>query len=686
MFQAFADTNAWASLLGLLNPSEYFVTVDHSVLWQKHVAWAKPKGENLREYVTQRFASNMIVLSLMLGAEIGVFFNSAAEVSEMRNFLNTEHYGSLKYWIGIIIALDASVTVMALVATFTLWGMVSAISDNNTHALLRSSIGQYVIGLPPRFVVASLYLFMLWLVLFFIDIVAGPLRVVLALIILSLFFQVIVPLSAFGRLIIHTGSMAKRRVLEEEFEKELLPSGLHASLLIRATARRRKYTGAIHQYREKTKTPRSTLNRPSEGDYSKYAMGSVDIDSKTVGSNKDANSNGNADRPAVANKQDKQKDRLDSLDERHILAASRLLGSEPRAPSAASVPPPPPPRESLPRAKRGHKRNSSADSTGSNDFFFPRASFLNSTGSQDLKGIVENAMSVRGDDHSDIYLNDNDSGAPHAKGSISWEDTSSPQNDEVPPMTITFNRSNVVEPSPLPTSCRKNMLPLSGPLSGPPAGRPPSGPRPSPPPPSPLPPSLPSSLPPSPPPSPPPVPPPSPPPVPPPNPSKRTSSAQHLVTARRQSSLLGRRASSRQVIDEWEEEEAVRNLYQLPPPAALIPVEDVDDEEEEAAKEVTKSQRRRMPRASMMNRMRNLDSMKALVSRETIDSPESSVGGDESIEENDRLLGRGEEGSNRRPVDIESPRVASERSGLLSSGRSNGASDFYSEGRNSDCR
>jgi NAD/NADP transhydrogenase beta subunit len=83
------------------------------------VAWSKPKGENLREYVTQRFASNMIVLSLMLGAEIGVFFNSAAEVTEMRTLLNAKHYGSIKYWIGIIIALDASVTVMAIIATFT---------------------------------------------------------------------------------------------------------------------------------------------------------------------------------------------------------------------------------------------------------------------------------------------------------------------------------------------------------------------------------------------------------------------------------------------------------------------------------------------------------------------------------------------------------------------------------------
>jgi hypothetical protein len=245
-----SDFNAWFSLLGLLSPSEYFVTVDHSILWQKHIAWAKPKGEVLRAYVTQRFASNMIVLSLMLGAEIGVFFNSSHETSEMRTLLGTESYSSLKYWIGIVIALDAGVTVMALVTTFTLWGMVSAISDDNTHALLRSSIGQYVISLPPRFVVMALYLFLLWLTLFFIELLKGPARVIIMCIMCFLFFQVVIPLSAFGRLIIHTGAMAKRRVLDEEFEKELLPSGLHASLLIQATHQQRKNTTAMQQYRK----------------------------------------------------------------------------------------------------------------------------------------------------------------------------------------------------------------------------------------------------------------------------------------------------------------------------------------------------------------------------------------------------------------------------------------------------
>jgi hypothetical protein len=146
----------------------------------------------------------------------------------MRKMLNSEGYGDMKFWIGIIIALNACVTVLALVATFTLWGMISSLSDSNTHALLRSSIGQYVISLPPRFVVASLYMFMLWLILFFLDMMSGPSRYVFTVIVLFLFFQVVVPLSAFGRLIIHTGAMAKRRVLDKELERDLLPSGLHA--------------------------------------------------------------------------------------------------------------------------------------------------------------------------------------------------------------------------------------------------------------------------------------------------------------------------------------------------------------------------------------------------------------------------------------------------------------------------
>ena len=90
------DSNAWASLLGLLHPFDFFVTVDQSVLWQRHVAWAKPQGGELRQYVTQRFSSNMVVCSLMISAKIGVFFNSSIETTEMRGLLGKAAYDHLK--------------------------------------------------------------------------------------------------------------------------------------------------------------------------------------------------------------------------------------------------------------------------------------------------------------------------------------------------------------------------------------------------------------------------------------------------------------------------------------------------------------------------------------------------------------------------------------------------------------
>jgi hypothetical protein len=355
----FPDFKSWASLLGLLSPVEYFVTVDHSVLWQRHVSWAKPKGEDLRQYVTQRFSSNMVVCSLMMGAKLSVFFNSSVESTEMRRMLRADDYGNLKFWIGIIIALDCVVTLLALVATFTLWGMISSISDANTHALLRSSIGQYVICLPARFVVAALYLFMLWIMLFFIDFINGPIMILLTVVIMLLFFQVVIPISAFGRLIIHTGAMAKGRVLDEEFEKELLPSGLHASLLIRATDRRRRHTTDIQQYQKK-----ASKRFNSDGE-------SVLMEIQSLATNSGTNP--------------PPKEQLNSANELQLQETARRVAGELdlEAPLLNQG------------ESQSHRRTVSSDSTASDDLNFPRASFLNATTSRDLQEVVEQALNSR---------------------------------------------------------------------------------------------------------------------------------------------------------------------------------------------------------------------------------------------------------------------------------------------------
>ncbi len=152
---------------------------------------------------------------------------------------------------------DICITILALVNMYTLSKLIASISDSNAHAMLRSSIGSYVAVLPSRFTVAALYLFLLWIAMFIWDFFTGPIHVLFILMVLLLFFHVIIPLSAFGRLIIHTGAMGRRPVLDVELEKELLPSGLHNSLLIRATDRKRKYnSSATELYRKPSRSSR----------------------------------------------------------------------------------------------------------------------------------------------------------------------------------------------------------------------------------------------------------------------------------------------------------------------------------------------------------------------------------------------------------------------------------------------
>jgi hypothetical protein len=100
-------------------------------------------GGDLREYMTQRYASSMVFMSLLLSTELAVLFNSASVASHVRDALLAEQHGSIEFWVGICIILSAVFTILSLLSIFTAWTMVSSISNTNAHCILRSSIGQY---------------------------------------------------------------------------------------------------------------------------------------------------------------------------------------------------------------------------------------------------------------------------------------------------------------------------------------------------------------------------------------------------------------------------------------------------------------------------------------------------------------------------------------------------------------
>lgn len=265
--------------------------------------------------------------------------------------------------------------------------MISALSDSNSNTLLRSSMGQYVTAMPSKFVVASLYLFLMWLSMLFIQLISGPVVFVLLFIVAYLFFQVVVSLSAFGRLIIHTGAMGEKRVLDPEFERQLLPSGLHASLLIKATERSRRKTLATDQYRSKSVSVRDNSQ----------ALGAA------------------SEKTTPLDEQTGENDDLSVDDMQAIENTARKIGPSPGK-SPASF------------GSINRERVASVDDLVE-EIAFPRPSVLNRTVSRELRSVVNDTLSTRSWRNSmEQTLNDIKHGNNNAQGVSAPTDNSNPSN------------------------------------------------------------------------------------------------------------------------------------------------------------------------------------------------------------------------------------------------------------------
>jgi hypothetical protein len=257
-------TQTWISVLNLVKLREYVITVDHFPIWRRHLAWAIDNGKDLRDYITQRYAASMVFMSLLLSTELGVLFNSAGVTTAMRQSLRLQAHHTVSFWAGIAIIISAIFTLLSLISTFTAWTMVSAISDINAHCILRSSIGQYAAELPGRFIVGSIYSFLIWFCLFlFLLLPAGFYSYLLLIIVICLFIHTITAFSAFGRVIMHTGAMGSTPIFDKEYESSLQPHSLHANLLTKAKANLGNKTSIIRQYRTKS-TPIARLYSEDE--------------------------------------------------------------------------------------------------------------------------------------------------------------------------------------------------------------------------------------------------------------------------------------------------------------------------------------------------------------------------------------------------------------------------------------
>ena len=246
--------NTWISLLQLIKFREYFITVNHFSIWRRHNAWSMENGKDLRAYITQRYASAMVFMSLLLSTEFGVLFNSSAVTSQVRANLVEAHWNTVGFWAGLFIIIAALFTILSLISTFTFTAMISAIDEANAHCILRSSIGQYATELPGRLIVVSIYSFLIsFMSFFFILLPVGYFSFCLLLGTVGLFVHVVSVFSSFGRIIMHTGAMSKARIFSSDYEEFLVPHSLHSNLLAKAKCNVKNNISIMRQYRQKQK-------------------------------------------------------------------------------------------------------------------------------------------------------------------------------------------------------------------------------------------------------------------------------------------------------------------------------------------------------------------------------------------------------------------------------------------------
>ena len=141
---------------------EYVVPTELTALWRRHLMWAKKDGDVLLKIVVARYASATVFLSLLVGAEIGVFFSPSQVVEDVRVELE-QGSSSLHYWTGIVLIVSIFVALSALLAYFSAWSTFAVLSNENTIAILRSSAGLYAAQLPSRLAIAAIYLFFTWI-------------------------------------------------------------------------------------------------------------------------------------------------------------------------------------------------------------------------------------------------------------------------------------------------------------------------------------------------------------------------------------------------------------------------------------------------------------------------------------------------------------------------------------------
>lgn len=190
-------------------------------------------------------------MSLLLGTEIGVLFSPSQPGDTFREALKNESYGDANFWAGIVLCISIGLTLSTLVANFTAWAIIGAVSPHNSHAILRSSVGFDAAQLPARLVILSIYCFVAWVMMFVWILIPSIWGYLIALFPVVLIAYIVILYSSFGRLVIYSKAMQQKEIFKGEEDNSMAPRRLFEELLKRAEKEKDKQTPLPLFYRSK---------------------------------------------------------------------------------------------------------------------------------------------------------------------------------------------------------------------------------------------------------------------------------------------------------------------------------------------------------------------------------------------------------------------------------------------------
>ena len=200
---------------GLLQFWEYFVTVDHFDRWGKHIVFSKKDGSKLKQIVTQRYATILVFISLLLNAELNVLFSPSEFGENIRKAMTARDWTDLNMIIGILLCVSICTTIFAIISTVTAWGAINVVSDANILFLLRSDIGRIVTSLPFKYITLTLYLFMGWMSLAIGILMPSRTSIFVLSIAALCFLNMVSHYSTFLNIIMRTGAMKEEAMFDE---------------------------------------------------------------------------------------------------------------------------------------------------------------------------------------------------------------------------------------------------------------------------------------------------------------------------------------------------------------------------------------------------------------------------------------------------------------------------------------